>query len=149
MNVDTCVEVSTFGWVSQFGDTRLVNLRSRSAISISSRFLNPETPARSKRINKCVADILVRLFLTESSVTSVIYCGSKMGRGINIQTCVAPASSYLVSFHVTKTETFECNRLFVRTPSKSDRVTVYLDTSVSTEDMSGEALNILLTQEFT
>ena len=145
----TCVEVSTFGRVSHFGDTPLVNLRYRSAISISSRCLNPETPARSKRINKCVADILVRLLLTESSVMSVIYCGSKVGRGINIQTCVAPASSCLVSFDVTKTETFECNRLFVRTPFKSDRVTVYLDTSVSTEDMSGEALNILLTQEFT
>ena len=147
INGDTRTGVSTFGGVSQFGDTqgRAMNIRSRSTISIPSRCLNPVTPPKSKRINKRVVDALVRLFLTD---TSIIHCGGKVGRGENIQACVAPASSYLVSSRVTKAEIFECNRLYIRTSSKSERVTIYLDPSVSTEDMSNEAVNFLLTQEF-
>ena len=71
-----------------------------------------------------------------------------MGCGVNIQTCVAPAPACLVSSRPTKAETFEGNRLYILTPSKSGRVTVYLDPSVSTTDMSTEALNFLLAQEF-
>ena len=57
-----------------------------------------------------------------------------------------PSSSSLVSSHATKAETFECNRLYILTPSKSGRVTLYLDPSVSTEDMTAEVLNFLLAQ---
>ena len=68
------------------------------------------------------------------------------GRGVNIQVCVAPASSCLVSSHATKAETFEGNRLCILNPSKSGQVTVYLDPSVTTTDMLKEVVNFLLAQ---
>ena len=147
MSVDTMVGVSTFGGVTKLGDTqgRPLNLRSRSSISIPSHYLNPVTLTKSKRVDKRVADVLVRLFFSDSLV---IHCGGKMSRGVNIQVCVAPASSCPVSSHATKAETFESNRLYIMTPSKSGRVKAYLDPSVSTTDMSKEMVNFLLAQEF-
>ena len=67
-----------------------MNLSSRSAISVPSRYLNPVIPAKSKRVNKRMTNVLVHTFLTD---TSIIYCGGKVGRGVNIQACVDPTSS--------------------------------------------------------
>ena len=149
ISVGTRAEVSTFGRVTKFGDTqsRPWNLRTRTrpSISISNRYLNPVTPVKSKQVNKRVADILVRLFFSDSLA---IHCGGKVVRGFNIQICVAPATSYLVSSHATKAEAFEGNRLYIMTPSKSGRVTVYLDLSISTEYMSKETVKFLIAQEF-
>ena len=92
-----------------------------------------------------MADVLVRVFFANPSVT---HCGGKVGRGVNFQACVTPASSYLVSSHASKVETFESNRLYILTPSKAGKVTVYLDPSVPTEDMTAEVINFLLAQEF-
>ena len=70
ISVGTRAEVSTFGRVTKFGDTqsRPWNLRTRTrpSISISNRYLNPVTPVKSKQVNKRVADILVRLFFSDS-----------------------------------------------------------------------------------
>lgn len=65
-----------------------MNLRSRS--SIPSGYLNPVSPAKSKQANKRVADVLVRLFFSDFSM---IHCGGKAYRGVNIQVCVTTASS--------------------------------------------------------
>ena len=48
MSVDTRAGLSTFGGVSQPGDTqdRSSNLRFRSGINIPSRYLHPATPAK-------------------------------------------------------------------------------------------------------
>ena len=70
------------------------------------------TLARAKRTNKLNANVLTRLFLATSSA-SINYCGGKVYRSTNIQACVAPSPSCLVSFHATKTETFDCNRNFI------------------------------------
>jgi len=71
-----------------------------------------------------------------------------MGRASNIQVCVT-LSSCLVSFHTTKADAFERNRLYIRTHSKSVRVIVYLDPSVSVDTISDPALKFLLSQKFT
>ena len=70
--------MSTFGGVTKFGDTqdRHLNLRSRSSISIPSRYLNPVTPTKSKQVNTRVADVLVRLFFSDPSA---IHCGGSRG----------------------------------------------------------------------
>ena len=95
-------------------------------------------------MSKCVADMLVKLLFSNPSIT---HCGGKVGRGVNFQSCVDSASSCLVSSHATKTETFESNRLYILTPSKSGKLTVNLDPSISTEDMTAEVINFLLAQE--
>ena len=107
MSVDTRGGVSTFGGVNQLGDTRQINLRSCSSISIPSYFAQPATPAKTKRVNKWAADSLVKLFLADSTAD---HCDGKVGHGSNIQTCVTPARFYLVCSHATKAETFEANR---------------------------------------
>ena len=146
MSVDTRAGLLTFGGVSQPGVTqdRSSNLRSRSGIKIPSRYLRPVTPAKSKRMSKRVADVLVKLFFSNPSVT---HCGGKVGCGVNFQSCVAPASSCLVSSHANKAETFESNRMYILTPFKAGKVTLYFDPSISTEDMTAEVLNFLLAQE--
>ena len=143
MRVDTRVGLSTFGGVNQPGVTqdRSSNLRSRSEIKIPSRYLQQVTPAKSKWMGKRVADVLVRVLFANPSMT---HCGGKVGRGVNFQACVAPASSCLVSSHASKVEIFESNRLYILTPSKAGKVTVYLDPSVPTEDMTDEVINFLL-----
>ena len=146
MGVYTRAGLSTFSGVSQPGGNqdRSSNLRSCSGIKIPSRYLHTVSPAKSKRTNKCVADVLVRLLFSNPAM---VHRGGKVGRGVNFQSCVSPSYSCLVSSHATKAETFECNRLYILTPSKSGRVTVYLDPLVSTEDMTAEVLNFLLAQE--
>ena len=125
-----------------------MNLRSRSAISIPSCYLNSATPEISKRVNKRVADVLVRLLSTVSLYTSVIYCSGKVGCGANIQACVASDYFCLVSSHANKVVIFESNRLYIGTSLKFIHVTLYLDPSLSTDNMSDEAVNFLLTRKF-
>ena len=72
MSVDTRVGLSTFGGVSQPGVTQ-----DRSS---NLRYLYPVTPAKSKRMSKRVADVLVRLVISNPFV---IHCGGKVGRGVN------------------------------------------------------------------
>ena len=92
-------------------------------------------------------EFLVRLFLLSSS-SSVDYCGGKVDRRPNIQACVDPSSSCLLSSHAIKAETFERNHLYIRTPPKFGRLTVYLDLSVSVSDLSDDSPGFLLAQEF-
>ena len=89
MSVDTQVGLSTFGGVSQPGVTqdRSSSLRSRSVIKIPSRYLHPVTPAKSKRMSKRVADVLVRLVISNPYV---IHCGGKVGRGVNSSLALLP-----------------------------------------------------------
>ena len=84
MNINTREKVSPFGEVGKFGNTRSMSLCSCSVISIPSRYTKPKTPARTKRANKRVTDVLVCLFLADSSYTLMIYCGGKVTRGLNI-----------------------------------------------------------------
>ena len=118
MSVDTRAGLASFGGVNQTGiiHDRSTRLRSRSEIKIPGRYLNPVTPAKPNRMSKRTAEVLVRLFFANPSVD---YCGGKVGRGVNFQSCVAPSSSCLVSSHANKAETFESNRLYILTPSKA------------------------------
>ena len=70
-----------------------------------------------------------------------------MGKGSNIQVCVAAASACHVISHVTKAESFEGDHLFIRTLVKAGRTTIYLDPSVSAETMTKAAVNYLLSLE--
>ena len=62
LSIDTRGCVSTFGGVNQFGDTRPMNLRSRSDLSISDRYIHPTTPVKVKQRSKRVVDVHVKLF---------------------------------------------------------------------------------------
>ena len=148
INVDTRGGVSTVGGVNQFGDTRPMNLRSRSNRFIPGCYIHPTNPSKVKRGSKWVVDVCVRLLLDDINVGLDHYCGGKVERGSNMQACVAPVSTCLVSSHANKAETFEVKRLFIRTPAKLGRVTIYLDPSISVEDMTKAVINFLLAQEF-
>ena len=102
---------SNFNGISKFGDIRPRPFRSRSSMSLPRRYINPSTPAKVKWCNKWVVDVLVLLLLAYSSNALVSYFGGKVGRGSNVKACVAPTSSFLISFHATKNETFKCKRL--------------------------------------
>ena len=81
MGVYTRAGLSTFSGVSQPGGNqdRSSNLRSCSGIKIPSRYLHPISPAKSKRTNKCVADVLVRLLFSNPAM---VHRGGKVGRGL-------------------------------------------------------------------
>ena len=70
-----------------------------------------------------------------------------MGKGSNMQVCVAASSACHVTSHATKEDSFEGDHLFIRTPVKAGRTTIYLDSSVSVETMSKAAVNYLLSLE--
>ena len=148
MNIDTRERVSTFGGVDQFSDNRPMTLRSRSDIPVPGRYIHPITPARVKNGSKRVADVCVRLLLADLNVGLDHYCGGKVGRGSNMQACVALASTCLISSHAAKAEIFKVKRLFIMTPAKSGRVTIYLDPSVAVESITGAMVNFLLALEF-
>ena len=59
-----------------------------------------------------------------------------------------PVSTCLVSSYGNKADTFEVKQLFIRTPAKSGRATIYLDPSISVEDMTEAIINFILAQEF-
>ena len=146
MSDNTRGGVSTIGGENQFGNARQISIRSRSSISIPSRFVQPVTPVKTKRVSKRAADYLVKLFYADSTDENY---GGKVERGSNVQTCVVLACSSLVSSHATKAETFEANRLYVRTTAKSGRTIIYLDPSILTEIMTDASVIFLLSIEFT
>ena len=148
MNIDTRGRASTFGGVDQFSDNRPMTLRSRLDISIPGRYVHPMTPAKVKKVSKRVATVCVRLFLADLNVGLEYYCGGKVGRGSNMQACVALASTCLVSSHVAKDETFKVKRLYIGTPAKSGRFTIYLDTSVAVDSITDAIVNFILALEF-
>ena len=125
-----------------------MSLRSRSDISIPGRYIHPTTPSKIKRGNKQVEDVCVRLLLVDLNVELDHYCGGKLGRGSNMQVCVAPVSTCLISSYGDKADTFEVKRLFIRTSAKSGRVTIYLDPYISVENMTEAIINFLLALEF-
>ena len=146
MSDNTRGGVSPIGRENQFGNARQIRIRSRSSIAIPSRFVQPVTPAKTKRVSKRAADCLIKLFHTDSTDE---HYGGKVGRGSNVQTCVVLACSSLVSSHATKAETFEANRLYVRTTAKSGRTMIYLDPSISTEIMTdASVISIEFTVKF-
>ena len=147
MNIDAGGDISTFGGVNQYGDTRPMKLRSRGDLSVPGRYLHPTTPAKAKRGSKRVGDVRVKLFLADNARLN-LYCGGKVGKGSNMQVCVAAASACHVTSHATKAESFEGDYLFIRTPVKAGRTTIYLDPSVSVETLSKAAVNYLLSLEF-
>ena len=145
MNIDTRGRASTFGGVDQFSDNRPMTLRSRLDISIPGRYVHPMTPAKVKKGSKRVSTVCVRLFLADLNVGLEYYCGGKVGRGSNMQAC---ASTCLVSSHVAKDETFKVKRLYIGTPAKSGRFTIYLDTSVAVDSITDAIVNFILALEF-
>ena len=147
MNLDTRGALPTFGGVNQYSETRPMNLRSRADLSVLGRYIHPTTPAKTKRGSKRVGDIRVKLFLSDN-VGLNFYCGDKVGKGSNMQACVATSSACHVTSHATKAESFEGDRIFIRTPVKAGRTTIYLDPSVSVETMSKAAVTYLLSLEF-
>ena len=148
MNIDTRGGISTFGRIDQFSDNRPMTLRSRSDIHVSGRYVRPMTPAKVKKGSKRVADVCVRLFLADLNVGLDHYCGGKVGRGSNMQACVALASTCLVSSHAAKTKTFKAKRVYFRTPAKSDRFIIYLYPSVAVDSITDDMVKFLLALEF-
>ena len=148
MNVDIWDGISAFGGVRQAGDDCPIALRSRSSISLPNRFIQPIIPARSKRASKRSTEVLVRPFLASSSAT-VHCCGGRLDYRPNIQACVTPSSSYLVSSHITKTKTFERGRIYIRTPIKFGHLADYLEPSIAVDELSDASSSFLLAQEFT
>ena len=147
MNLDTRVGVATFGGVSTLGTGRPMTLRSRADCTLPKRYIHPSTPAKVKRGGKRPADVLVRLFLTRSSV-AIDICGGKVGRRPNVQACVATSGSCLVSSHSNKAETFEPGHRYIQTPTKAGCLMVYLDQSVAVNMLSNASVGFLLSQEF-
>ena len=123
MSGDTRGGLPTFGGVNRFKESRQIDLRSRSGIQIPRRYVQCVIPAKAKRVNKRAADCLVKHFIADSTDG---HCGGKVGRGSNVQTCVTPACSCLVSSHATKADSFEENHVYIWTLAKSGRTTIYL-----------------------
>ena len=146
MNVDTRGWYTAFGGVSNLRNDIPMTLRSRSDLTLPKRYVYPATPAKVKRGGKCQVEFLVRLFLTSSS-TGIRYCCGRVDRRPNVQACIA-TSACLVSSQATKAGTFEPGHLYIRTPPKTTRQTVYLDPSVPVSSLTEASVGFLLVQEF-